>query len=80
MALTKDDLQAIQMLLQPLQDDITDIKLQLNNIDSNIIKTRQQVLREVRRLNDITDITLDDIGRVDTKIEQHINDNKKHSA
>lgn len=61
-----------------MQDDITDIKVQLNQIDSNIIKTRQQVLREVKRLNNITDAAFEDIGRIDTKVEQHINN--KHTA
>lgn len=61
-----------------MQDDITDIKVQLNQIDSNIIKTRQQVLREVKRLNNITDATFEDIGRIDDKVEQHINN--KHTA
>lgn len=61
-----------------MQDDITDIKVQLNQIDSNIIKTRQQVLREVKRLNNITDAAFEDIGRIDDKVEQHINN--KHTA
>lgn len=72
------DITDIKSDVTNMQDDITDIKVQLNQIDSNIIKTRQQVLREVKRLNNITDAAFEDIGRIDTKVEQHINN--KHTA
>lgn len=72
------DITDIKSDITNMQDDITDIKVQLNQIDSNIIKTRQQVLREVKRLNNITDAAFEDIGRIDTKVEQHINN--KHTA
>lgn len=72
------DITDIKSDITNMQDDITDIKVQLNQIDSNIIKTRQQVLREVKRLNNITDAAFEDIGRIDDKVEQHINN--KHTA
>lgn len=74
----KTDISNIKSDIADMQDDITDIKVQLNQVDNNIIKTRQQVLREVKRLNNITDAAFEDIGRIDTKVEKHINN--KHTA
>ena len=72
------DITDIKSDITNMQDDITDIKVQLNQVDNNIIKTRQQVLREVKRLNNITDAAFEDIGRIDDKVEKHINN--KHTA
>lgn len=59
----KLDITDIKSDIADMQDDITDIKVQLNQVDNNVSKTRQQVLREVRRLHDITDAAFEDIDR-----------------
>lgn len=72
----KQDIAGIKSDMSIMQDDITDIKVQLNQIDTDIIKTRQQVLREARNLHDVTDAAFEEIGRIDNKVEQHISDSK----
>lgn len=74
------DITSIKSDIADMQDDITDIKVQLNQVDNNITKTRQQVLREVRRLHDITDAAFEDIGRVSTTVEKHVSNTSKHTA
>lgn len=68
----KGDITDIKSNITDLQDDITDIKVQLNQVDNNVTKTRQQVLREVRRLHDITDAAFEDIEKIEDKIDKHI--------
>lgn len=66
----KDDINGIKTHLATIDARLDSMDDRLDDIDSNVSRTRNSILRQVKRVDEKIDMAFEDIGRVEKKLDK----------